>query len=890
MPAGGRNPAAWGALAASILAASFFIYGITGGDFIKHGPLRTDLTAFPAYVKNGFEPAYASLKHPERTDWDLVLPAEHGSILMSDLPDDGAARAASDFLQPAQREIEECTIFIPFILGREKISSLHGDNPIPPGIYLAGIGENWEIYINGSVIARRQYVNSKGQISVFRSRHNVGIPFDKKFLKEGENTLLIHIIGARSSPHAGLFRAAPFYIGDYTKIAGIAGGLLNTALCTVYLFLGFYHILLSFLRREEGRSLLLFGLFANLAAVYFFTRSPAVYGIFEDSAITQRVEYASLYLLPFVFAAFLETLHFRRIAPATVLYGVFCAVLIVLQSLFSIWFAADLLTVWRPCGIVFMVYIVGYDLIRAFAAQAQERREKPAGNGKDGKALAASPPTTLPPLAPEGALRARALLGKARSCMAHIAADRHFAVFLLVTLIFSGTAIVDMLEAATRNSGFLLTLYSSPVFMLYLSFMLARRYAKHFESTSQLKELLEETVKQRTRQLEEQVLLAEEASRAKSEFLANMSHEIRTPLNAVIGMAVIGGTSPDLPGKDYAFSKIRDASNHLLGVINDILDMSKIEAGKLELSLVDFRLREMIARLENVMRFKSNEKEQELLVAVEENVPESLRADDVRLAQVLTNLIGNAVKFTPRKGRISLNVFLDEERDGLCVLRFCVRDTGIGITEQQKAKLFTSFQQAESSTTRKYGGTGLGLALSRRIVELMGGEIRVDSEPGSGSAFSFTVRALRVDAACADESAQEEQADMQEGEFSGKVILLAEDVAINREILISLLEVTGVAIDSAENGEEAARLFESAPERYHLVLMDVQMPVMDGYDAARRIRAGASARAPVVPIVAMTANVFREDIEKCLASGMNEHLGKPIDLNKLLFMLRRHLR
>jgi CheY-like chemotaxis protein len=292
--------------------------------------------------------------------------------------------------------------------------------------------------------------------------------------------------------------------------------------------------------------------------------------------------------------------------------------------------------------------------------------------------------------------------------------------------------------------------------------------------------------------------------------------------------------------------------------------------------------------VENVIRFKTNEKKQEFIIAVSDDVPDALRGDNLRLAQVITNLIGNAVKFTPEKGRITLTVSLDGEDGGLCTLRFLIRDTGIGITEEQKSKLFRSFQQAESSTTRKYGGTGLGLAISRQIVELMGGGIWIDSEPGKGSTFGFTIRASRAEISPEDEAVEAEE-QLKEDEFKGSVILLVEDMEINREIVTALLEPTGIIIESAENGRQAVDIFEKTPERYRLILMDVQMPVMDGYEAAKLIRSGKSPHAGTVPIIAMTANVFREDVERSISSGMNAHLGKPVELNKLLPVLRKYI-
>jgi len=542
-------------------------------------------------------------------------------------------------------------------------------------------------------------------------------------------------------------------------------------------------------------------------------------------------------------------------------------------------------------------------------------------------------------------------------------------------------------------------------------------------------------------------------SRHKSMFLANMSHEIRTPMNAIIGMTTIGKSEPSIERKDYCFTKIGDASNHLLGVINDILDMSKIEANKFELSESEFDLEKMLRRVVNVINFRIDEKHQRFTVHIDHSIPNSLIGDEQRIAQVITNLLGNAIKFTPEKGSISLTVRLAGKGFDLCTLQVSVSDTGIGISSEQQAKLFKSFEQAESSTTRKYGGTGLGLAISKNIVELMGGSIWIESELGKGATFFFTiqlkrganekqrllspditsknVRILAVDddadvltyfneiaqnfnlmcdtAASGEEAlnlieqkggyniffidwkmpgmdgiqlarkikenvtknsivtmisaaewgdiaeeaktagvdkfmskplfpstiaemineclgidkqqVEKSKAEENAAIFAGRRILLAEDVEINREIILTLLEPTKLEIDCAENGKEAVRMFTEAPDKYELIFMDIQMPEMDGYEAAQRIRTieeehnkknledisanlaenknnglnfaesdDKTTEFPKkIPIIAMTANVFREDIEKCLASGMNGHVGKPLDIEEVMSTLHKYL-
>ncbi|MDR2185111.1 MAG: response regulator [Treponema sp.] len=524
---------------------------------------------------------------------------------------------------------------------------------------------------------------------------------------------------------------------------------------------------------------------------------------------------------------------------------------------------------------------------------------------------------------------------------------------------------------------------------------------------------------------------AERASKAKGDFLANMSHEMRTPMNAIIGMTSIARLSSDIQKKDYCLQKIEDASSHLLGVINDILDMSKIEANKLELSFSEFVFEKVLQKAVNVIIFRVDEKRQKFSVHIDQRIPRVLAGDDQRLAQVITNLLSNAVKFTPEEGSIKLAAFFDGEENGICTIRISVSDSGIGMSVEQCSRLFSSFEQADSSTSRKFGGTGLGLAISRRLVNMMGGDIQVESEPGKGSAFIFTVklkgnredrpgllasgvnwenlRILVVDdekdireyfysiteqfgvscdtagsggealeliarngfydmyfvdwkmpgmdglelsrriknsapgegaperepplkpvvimisaadwstleanakragvdkfipkplfpSAIADcinqclglnklSSPAKETAGIQDS-FAGHCILLAEDVEINREIVLSLLEPTALVIDCAENGAEAVRIFNADPDKYDMIFMDVQMPEMDGYEATRRIRALGTPKALGVPILAMTANVFREDIEKCFAAGMDDHIGKPLDFEDMIAKLRKYL-
>jgi signal transduction histidine kinase/CheY-like chemotaxis protein len=406
---------------------------------------------------------------------------------------------------------------------------------------------------------------------------------------------------------------------------------------------------------------------------------------------------------------------------------------------------------------------------------------------------------------------------------------------------------------------------------------------------------------------------AEMASRAKSDFLSRMSHEMRTPMNAIIGMTRIARGSQDPKRKDYGLDKIDEASNHLLGVINDILDMSKIEANKLELSFEEFNFEKMIMKVINVSTFRIVEKNQNFTVHLDPKIPSTLIGDDQRLSQVIANLLSNSVKFTPREGTIRLEAELldmafppepppssgkNETPPGsgmpVCTIKISVSDTGIGVTEEQKGRLFSSFEQADGGISRKFGGTGLGLSISKRLVEMMGGTIWVESKPGEGSSFIFTIKAEQAPSRSSSVSNNNTASSLnhpegEENNFEHHTIILAEDVEINREILLALLEDTNLGIDCAENGKAVLKLFSENPGRYDLIFMDVHMPEMDGFEATRLIRALDIPKAKTIPIVAMTANVFKEDIEKCLDAGMNDHVGKPLDITLVLEKLRTYL-
>jgi signal transduction histidine kinase len=382
-------------------------------------------------------------------------------------------------------------------------------------------------------------------------------------------------------------------------------------------------------------------------------------------------------------------------------------------------------------------------------------------------------------------------------------------------------------------------------------------------------------------QLQETVATLKNATNAKSEFLSRMSHEIRTPLNAVIGLTDLAQKTDNAEKIADYLQKIRLSSRFLLGIINDVLDFSKIEAGKLQLAPEDFEFKSLINETVNIIGFKAEEKHLEMTVTLDDDVPPLLFGDRQRLGQVLTNLLSNAVKFTPENGKIELAVKCISKNNETAKLRFDVKDTGIGISEKQQERLFRSFSQAEVTTSKTYGGTGLGLAISQNIISIMGGEINVCSKENEGSDFWFEI-SLPLGCECKAATAPEAFPDL-----SGKHILLAEDNEINREIVEASLEPTGVSIDVAENGNEAVKLFIDNPGKYDMIFMDIVMPEKDGFEASREIRQLDNGKD--IPIIAMTANVFREDIDNCISAGMNDHIGKPIDFNSMFAKIRQYI-
>jgi signal transduction histidine kinase/ActR/RegA family two-component response regulator len=432
----------------------------------------------------------------------------------------------------------------------------------------------------------------------------------------------------------------------------------------------------------------------------------------------------------------------------------------------------------------------------------------------------------------------------------------------------------------------LLFLFAACVAGLFLTFLIRKRDIAVKELDS-YRNHLESLVEQRTHELSYAKDAAESASRAKSTFLANMSHELRTPMNAIMGMTSIALRHADDPKLRDQLSKIDNASQHLLAVINDILDISKIEAGRITLEQNNFMLGEVLENLTSLVGHKAADKGLTLSIDVSPDIArQALRGDALRLSQIMLNLTANAVKFTD-SGGITLRVIPIKESQVDVLLRVEVEDAGIGIPVEDQGRMFNAFEQADSSTTRRYGGTGLGLAISKRLAKLMGGEIGVESQPGTGSTFWFTALFGKATEAVAQTPTIEQGSaeNLLRSQFAGTQLLLAEDEPVNQEVSRGLLEDAGLLVDVADDG--AVALAMAKQKHYALILMDMQMPKLNGLNATRQIRALPGYE--YTPILAMTANAFDEDRQTCLEAGMNDHIAKPVNPEVLFETLLKWL-
>jgi signal transduction histidine kinase/ActR/RegA family two-component response regulator len=833
------------------------------------GPMRVNLRDYPLYLKRGFHRGDTN-RSPSFVSWDAVLPGGAGkAAVVGDLLETGNSRP---FLSPFGGGAEEdFTFFISFPLDAARMALIRGEPSFLPGLFFSGIGDNWEIFLNGSPVASQVFLDAGGRITDHRTMRGVVLPLRHELFREGENYLAMRIIGSPSYNSSGLFYVSPYYIDDY-RIASAQARDQGTLICsTIYVFVGLYYLLLFYMRRKALYNLY-YSLFSIVVGIYFLCRNPIVYSVISDSNAAFRLEYISLYWLVFFLGAFLEILGNKRLNAAVKVYGVFCAALSLGSCVFSIEFAEDALRLWQVGGMAFFLYFVIHAVIIPFIRQVFAVKKEMFGDQGQKRPV----------------LRA-AVYNLFQTPLGNI---------VIIIFILAVTSAYDTTSSLLFHTGAVYSRYSFFIFNFFSALVLAKHLASSYNQASELNKVLEAVVAERTKALADQVKIAEAASRAKSEFMATMSHEIRTPLNAVIGLSDIELRKNLDPGTFQAIKKIRSSGTTLLGIINDILDISKIEAGSFEIIPAEYSTAALISDAARLNMVRIGDKPIIFELDVDEKLPRAFIGDELRIKQILNNLLSNAIKYT-KAGMVRLEAYLAGES----VLGFRVSDTGVGIRKEDTGRLFTEYSQLDTRANRKIEGTGLGLAITKMLLDLMGGTVTVESEYGKGSVFTVCIPQQAVNAApLGREWAEKLRAfEYFDGDTADKIVpafigggvraLVVDDVDINLEVARGLMEPYGLAVDTALSGKEAIEKIRRGEPRYNLILMDHMMPEMDGIEAVRIIRNEiGSDYARNIPIVALTANALAGNAEMFLANGFNGFIPKPIEIKQLDELLKKLVR
>jgi signal transduction histidine kinase/CheY-like chemotaxis protein len=831
---------------------------------------RIDLTASPVYVNQGFNPASVSKPFDDDpSQWDaIVQPNGFKSYAIYEVLDIAKSRS---FLSPSEGKAGEFTYVIPFEVDENTLAALSAKPPVVLGLYLSGIGDNWSVYLNGTLVTSEVHLDANGNILSHRAWRGPSATLDGELFKQGENVLMFRVIGVSSYTFTGLFYTSPYYIDEHHIVGQQTADYLTAIFCTVYVFVGLYHLLLFFLRKNDLSSLY-YSMFSVVIGLYFVSRSPLINLLILDSAITQRLEFASLSLLIFLLAAFIEALNFDRLLLPTKIFGAVAAVVIFFQIIFSIEFAEDLLVIWEIVSMGFVAYIMIYDVIITFSRALPSKEEFSKRTGVErsrgyivGWSLRKTP------------------LGN----------------FLIAIILLGLTAIFDVIDSLLFGTGIVLARYSFFLFTIVAAFILAKRFANLYNEASDLNVSLEEQVQARTKELAEQVVIAESASRAKSEFMATMSHEIRTPLNAIIGLGDIELQKEHSPATADSLSKIRASGDTLLAIVNDILDISKIEAGNFEVVLGGYSSGALISEVVQLNIVRIGDKPITFELQVDETLPARLVGDDLRIKRALTNVLSNAIKYT-KEGTVRLSISHVPSPTGT-TLWIKVSDTGIGIRPEDLDRLFSEYSQLDTKANRNVEGTGLGLSITKKLLELMGGSISVESSFGEGSTFTLRIpQGVSGTRVIGPQGAQnlnsllfvrEQSAPPRELTHLtlpyGKV-LEVDDVIINLDVAKGLLEPYELTVDCAHSGKEAIEIIAAEQTHYDLILMDHMMPEMDGIEATAYIRNEIGTDyARNIPIVALTANALAGNAEMFLQNGFNDFISKPIDVELLETILTK---
>ncbi|GMO19282.1 MAG: hypothetical protein Pg6A_06000 [Termitinemataceae bacterium] len=788
------------------------------GIYVKRGWLSRDIFATPDELPR----RWIFIKNPDEDDITTIkkIALQNDSVLNTNIF--------------SRERDEDWTFVMPFNLNSEDIEQFRSSGEIQ-AFSISEIGDNWEFYINGELVRSEVYTNSYGQITRHRVMRNLYFPVDTHLLKEGKNYAVFHIIGAPNYSKTGIGRINLVSYYKWYRSVNQQLTLLSVIIC---LIIAFYHLITFISTREKSN---LFFVFFLILLNSYFSSELDVFLSVSNSVTLDRVQSLILLLASCAFFYFMETLFLPKTS-----IRIFAYMVISVLSSASIFLIPLPLMEYSFNIIKFMPFVFFiselFFIFRSFRSGNTSIYFSSVPNiSKIFTALAFG---TIP--------------------FVWVFNINIFVLFSLFYWAGSVLSLYHMMQETKQEHGEL------------------EQYNKHLEDAVALrtKELQNKTnmLEENKMLLEDQTSAALAASRAKSDFLAKMSHEIRTPMNTILGMLEFMRTdNMDDIQKNY-FVNIKSMANALMHIINDILDFSKIESGKLKLIPVHYNLYELYENLTALNKFVAHGKELDFKSSFSPELPLVVYGDEIRMRQVIMNIVNNAIKYT-RHGNITLDFAYKKDLEDNELLIVSVKDTGIGIKEENLAVLFAEFEQFDREENRGIMGSGLGLAIARQFVEMMDGRIEVETEYGKGSSFRIVVPLIRGD------SSKVEQKNKSENNFvktkQGEVIyaLIVDDTPVNLMVAKIFLSSHGLTVETAESGTEA--LEKTLSKNYDIIFMDQMMPGMDGIETTKHIRARGEKNCGSVPVIALSANAIAGAKEMFIEAGMNDFIAKPIESKKL---------
>jgi signal transduction histidine kinase len=662
------------------------LYQLNEQNMVRRGTenrIYRNLMDSPAFVRKGFDESEL-FKVPDTGGEWVQFKSKPLRIMESPLQN----LPKRKYLSPLGTAAEEFTIIIPVEVDYEVNEK--------PGIFLGYIGENWEVYFNGQLVISEMHLNVQGKITSRRNWRDVYFPLERNLFVQGTNILAIRIIGDPAYGVTGLYYSAPYYMDEYRHISRQHQNVILLLLCGIFGYTGFYYLMIFFsvLKREEVFNLY-YGIFSILLCLYAITGSGIINNIIPNSDIQIRLEYLSLFLSIPTLCIFVEQMGWQKITNISRIFFIFSIVLALTQIFFCNQYGDEVLMIWSVSVLIYFSFVFVYDIVYFYFF---ELRKKNRGRRE---------------------------------------ADT-FVSILIGSVIVYACGLWDVLDVLFFYSSLRLFLYSTFVFHIVMAFTLSNRFRGMYNRLEYSKIILEQAVHERTEELAKQTDIAIEASQAKSRFLATMSHEIRTPLNAVIGLSQIELHNNLSEKTRSSIMEIHKSGSILLGIINDILDISKIEAGSFALVPVEYESERLINDIVNLNMVRIGSEPIDFVLEISGDFPAALFGDELRVKQILNNILSNAIKYT-REGSVTLTIEYKEISKTVFLIRFVVRDTGIGIRSEDMGKLFTDYTQLDAKANRKIEGTGLGLVITKKLVDMMGGNITVQSEYGKGSCFTVEV-------------------------------------------------------------------------------------------------------------------------------------------------------